>query len=659
MQRDLRGTALYREAETLYRTLRQPGTGQISDASEIHASSDGSRAVFAGAFMDKLEGSPFTRICQVDFVSGETRVLTSGPNTDRLPKYSPDGSQIAFLSDRHRAGDAQLYLIDPSSGAVRPTPRVDGWVEYLHWSPDGRRILLGVAGHGAEVAGGQGAIASRRHTGDLPAWMPAVDSGNEAYRWRRVWVYELATNRVHQVGAREHNIWEAVWCGRRSFVAVVSPGPGEGLWYSARLRIFDTETGDSRELYEPAQQIGLPAASTSGAKAAVVEAFCSDRWQVAGDLRLIDIASALCEHIDTQGIDVSHTEWVSERYLLVAGHRGFDTAVGLYDADSQTFNVVWSSSSITTVGKYATVSGFGTRGDCVLLGEGFSRSAEVAVIRAGEYRAVKTYSQAFAQEITGVLDTVERVTWTAADGLAIQGWLLLPKRTTPVPLIMAVHGGPNYHWRPQFLARRGIHALMLLRRGYALFYPNPRGSSGRGQDFARAVAGDMGGADAQDLLSGLDTLVARGIADPKRLGVTGGSYGGFMSAWLVTQDARFAAAIASSPHTNQVTERLLSNIPQAFDLLLEDEYHNPRGRYVERSPIMHADNARTPTLCVCGALDRCTPPEEAIQFHNALLENGVHSVLISYPQEGHGVRKLPAAIDYSARVVCWFEEHIG
>jgi dipeptidyl aminopeptidase/acylaminoacyl peptidase len=104
---------------------------------------------------------------------------------------------------------------------------------------------------------------------------------------------------------------------------------------------------------------------------------------------------------------------------------------------------------------------------------------------------------------------------------------------------------------------------------------------------------------------------------------------------------------------------LISNIPHFVAMFLADSYTNPTGKYFERSPIMHAHKTRTPTLNICGALDRCTPPEEAVQFHNALLENGIKSVLITYPEEGHGVRKFPAIIDHAARVVAWFEEHMG
>lgn len=293
-----------------------------------------------------------------------------------------------------------------------------------------------------------------------------------------------------------------------------------------------------------------------------------------------------------------------------------------------------------------------------LVGEGFLRAPEIAVIRRGKYSPVKSFDLGDADQIKGLVDSVERLTWKAPDGLEIQGWLLRPKGKGPYPLVLNVHGGPVWQWRPFWLGRRSAASLMLLKRGYAIFLPNPRGSSGRGQDFVRRVKGDMGGAETTDHLSGIDNLVARGVADPTRLGVTGGSHGGFMTSWLITQDSRFAAAVSVAPITNQVSGHLIGNIPHFVSSFLADQYNNATGKYFERSPVMYAHKVKTPTLNICGALDRCTPPEEALQFHNALLANGVQSVLVTYPEEGHGVRKFPAAIDYAARVVSWFEEHM-
>lgn len=658
LRKDARETALYREAEALYTALRQPGTGQISDAAEVHVAPDGRYVVFAGTLLDALEGAAPTRICLTDLVSGDTRVITFGPNVDRLPKFSPDGRHIAFLSDRHQAGDFQLYLLDRTSGAVRPTARVGGWVEYLHWSPDGRRILLGAAGHGADIAGTQGAVTTRKIDRETPSWMPAVEIGDETYRWRRAWVYELATDRVRQVSNAD-NIWEAVWCGNEALAAVMSPGPGEGLWYGARLHIVEIETGGSREIYAPKDQLGWPAASPSGKHLAIIEAVCSDRWIVAGELRLIETAWGTIHRIDTRGVNITATQWRSERKLLLAGVRGFEMVVGLYDATSRVFTEIWASQDIFTAPPCINVSGLNETGDCVLVGESFVRAPEIAAIRNGKYRSVKSFDLGYASQAK-VIKAVEQICWKAPDGLDIQGWLLKPEGEGPYRLVMNIHGGPVAHWRPMWLGRpRTTPVLMLLKRGYAVFFPNPRGSSGRGQGFARHVVGDMGGVDTHDYLSGLDHLVDQGLADPERLGVMGISYGGFMTSWLVTQDARFAAAVPVAPVSNRVSQRLTCTHTHFVDLFLADKYDNPGGKYFTRSPIMHAHKARTPTLNICGALDRCTPPAEAMQFHNALLENHVRSVLVTYPEEGHGVRKFPAAIDYAARVVAWFEEHMS
>lgn len=656
MQKDIRETPLYREAEGLYLHFRRAGSGLVADAAEISA--HGQRAVFSGTLVESADRDGATRICLADLTSGDTRVLTFGPNTDRLPKLSPDGRQVAFLSDRGKAGNFQLHLLDPISGECRATPAVDGWVEYLHWSPDGRRILLGVAGHGADVAAAQGAATSKTAAQDLPAWMPSVETGEESYRWRRAWVYDVAGKQVRQVSPQGSNVWEAVWCGNGRIAAITSPGPSEGLWYSARLQVIDIETGAGKELFKPKDQLGWPAASPSGRHLAVVEALASDRWIVAGDLRLIDTSNGAVKPISTRGVDISHAEWRSERHLLLAGHRNFETVLALYDRESGEFSEIWCSEKITTSGFYTSVSGFGQPGECVLVGEGFKRAPELAVIRGGKYHAVKSFGPG-PTEALDALAAVDTVTWKAPDGLEIQGLLLKPNASPPYPLVMTVHGGPVWHFRAFWPGRRSAATLMLLKRGYAIFLPNPRGSTGRGQEFVRRVYGDMGGADTHDCLSGLDHLVQRGIADPKRLGVTGGSYGGYMTAWLITQDTRFAAAVAVSPVTNQVTEHLVSNIPHFVSMFLNDTYANAGGKYYTRSPILYAHRAKTPTLSTCGALDRCTPPEEAVQFHNALLENGVQSVLVRYPQEGHGVRRWPALVDYSARLVDWFEAHMG
>lgn len=662
-QNDIAGSALHDEALELFEMLRCPGTGTIITLADLVASGDG-EAIFTGGMMDRLEGLPYTRICTTALVDGDTRVLTHGPGSDRLPRVSPDGAQIAFLSDRARSNDFQLYLLDKASGTARPAPTAPGWVESLQWSPRGNRILLGVAGHGADVQGGQGAVASEPRREGQPDWAPQVESGGEDYRWRRAWTYAPESGALTEIAAPDWNIWEACWCGEDAILAVASHGPSEGLWYTAVLLRIDVKTGRAEELFAPRDQIGLPAAAPSGSTVAIVEAICSDRGIVAGELRLIDTATKTVRNIAC-GIDVTHIEWCSDDRLLVAGHRGFETVVGTVDSLSGAFVERWASDEITSSGRYATVAALGSAGDCLLAGEGYTRAPEIGRIVSGQYETVRAFVDA-EECVADALGGADPVVWRAPDGLEIQGWLLRPRATGPFPLVMHVHGGPVYHWRPVYLGRVPLN-LLLLRHGYAVFLPNPRGSSGRGRDFIRPVIGDVGGAETDDLLSGLDHLVAAGIADAARLGVTGGSHGGYMSSWLVTQDQRFAAAVPVCPVTNWTSEHLLSNIPHFVELFLDDQRarltgkadgDNRESKYITRSPVSFAGQVKTPVLNICGALDRCTPAVEAAQFHSALREGGASSVLVTYPKEGHGIRNLPAAADFIARTAAWFEAHM-
>jgi len=250
------------------------------------------------------------------------------------------------------------------------------------------------------------------------------------------------------------------------------------------------------------------------------------------------------------------------------------------------------------------------------------------------------------------------VSWTANDGLEIQGCLVRPAEGDgPFPMIVNVHGGPIGTTIEQW-SMRSASLPLLVSRGYAVLFPNPRGSSGRGQAFAEMVYGDMGGGDAADIMAGVDALIERGVADGSRLGVTGGSYGGFMSAWLVTQTDRFGASVAISPVTDWYSQHFASNIGTWDRDILRDEPARPGSEHFARSPVMFASNVRTPTFVTGGSVDECTPPGQAHEFYRALRENGVDASLAIYPGEGHGVRNIAAGVDLTTRMQWWFERYI-
>ena len=240
MQRDLRETPLYQEIEAAYRRLAGPGFGRVTQAADVRSSPDGSTVAFRGARLDALEGEASGRICLAAADGSGMRQVTNGPNDDSGPRWSPDGRTLTFLSDRATAGSAQLYALETGVlGEARPLAEAPGIVEHHEWSPDGSRILLLVAGHGAEQtdALGSGTLGAES---ELPAWVPLVESSeSEGERSRSLHLIDVASGVLTPASPDGLNVWEAAWCGDSAIVAIVSEGAGEGAWYGSELALID------------------------------------------------------------------------------------------------------------------------------------------------------------------------------------------------------------------------------------------------------------------------------------------------------------------------------------------------------------------------------------------------------------------------------------
>jgi dipeptidyl aminopeptidase/acylaminoacyl peptidase len=635
------------------RKLHEPAFGRPHDLEDPDVTGDGTRVVVTGSVYDELIGSPRTVVYTV--ADGSLSAVTTGAGSARAARFSPDGETLAFASDRARAGVFQLFLLSGSGiGEAVAAPPVPGTIEYLHWSPDGRHVLVGVAGLGASLSGRQGSGANTVVTDDHPAWYPLVESGVPDSSWRSLWMYSVETGAVSQLSPEGVNCWEAGWCGPDAVLAVTSGAPGEDDWYHAVLSVVDVPSGTTRELLRSDVQLALPAGSPDGRYAAIVEAACSDRWVVAGDVSVIDLASGTRTAVDV-GADVTRVHWLDGNRFGYLGQRGLTSVAGIHDLDTGERTELFVTD--LSCGKIYAEGAFTADGRVVVARNGYRVPTEIAIVAEHKDEVLASVAHPGTDYLLSVNGTAERVTWTAPDGLEIDGMLCTPPGPGPYPLIVNVHGGPISMLRNTW-SLRYPYVPLLVSRGYAVLNPNPRGSGGYGQPFARHVVGDMGGADTHDHLAGIDALVARGIADPARIGLIGGSYGGFMSSWLVTQDQRFAAAVPIAPVTDWTSKAFTSNIGGWAKEFLDSDPEQPGTLMHTRSPVLHASKVRTPCLNVAGGKDRCTPPEQAREFHQALESHGVESVLVVYPQEGHGVRSFPAVTDFLARVVDWFERHM-
>ena len=510
-----------------------------------------------------------------------------------------------------------------------------------------------MAGLGAAQAGASGSGKLETEI-DAPSWVPDVEASDAAdLEWRRLWLMHVDDGTARPLSREGLNVWEAAWCGPYHIVVIASESPGEESWYAAPLVLIDVASGHERELLRSDVQLGLPCASPNGRRVAVVEALCSDRLIVAGDVLLLDVDGGEPRRVDTHGADVTSVAWRSDGSLLYMGIRAMDTIAGEVDGESGEAAELWSTTDGSgdwyPYGRPVDGSAF------VTTLHSSRRAPSVVVIDGGDARDVADTEHEGSRFVIGIASRLQRATWTAPDGLEIGGLLTLPEGEPPFPLIVWVHGGPVWAYQDSWPR---LLLTILVARGYAVLQPNPRGSTGRGRKFAELVVGDMGGEDARDLLAGIDDLVRRGIADPGRVGVTGGSYGGFMSCRLPALDGRFKAAVAISPVTDWYSQHFNSNIGHWDADFLRDRPESPGGEYHSRSPVLFADRVTTPTLLTAGLRDACTPPGQAWEFYRALRWRGIPAEIAIYPEEGHGVRKLPAVIDLATRMVGWFERYM-
>ncbi|KAH8808020.1 Alpha/Beta hydrolase protein [Xylogone sp. PMI_703] len=668
LHQDLRKTTLWSEVDDYLNNIFTPKIDQVSAAADLAASPDGKQIAFTGTINSSnwRDSPPKKRICILSTSSSsrQLEVISAGPNTDHLPKWSPDGKTLAFLSDRNETGILQLNLLDTQriGEAKSVSTPGEGAVEDFHWAPDGKRILLLVAGREAEKgdADGSGRIGKGKKD-KVPEWMPSVDYGDLSEAWRTLWAYDLDTRESKRVSSPGCNPWEAAWCGSNAVVSIASDSPSEDVWYGATLRIKNLDEGeDGKEkvVYVPKRQLAFPTASPSGEKIAVIEGLASDRQLVAGDIVVVNTRSETKTRIPDLGVDVTHITWRNEDVLSYIGLRGLHTVASQYPASSHIPE--WEHHGAIAGGLYP-VATLLPGNDIAIVKESWTQPPEITIIsrkkESVETRTLLSFSHSGYESLHKDLGPMKTITWHAEDGLELQGLLHLPKSTKgKAPLITSVHGGPVY---ANLNTSAGVGLTTFLNlKGYAVFCPNPRGSSGRGRAFAEAVLGDMGGADAQDILSGIKSVcdTHADTIDADKIGVIGGSYGGFMASLLPTLSPIFKASVSMSAVTDWHSFHMTTNIPTFDRFFLDDDpFSRKGGRYLDRSPVMDAGKYKTPVLQTAGAQDLAVPQSQAVQYHRACLERGVESVMVLYPGEGHGVRTFPALMDLLVRSAAWFE----
>ncbi len=612
-------------------------------------SPDGARVAFAAEEAFSRPGAGVASRIWIASADGSgARQVTRGPRSDTTPRWSPDGRTLAFLSDRDHAGRAGVYLLEDGSGEARPLGELAGSVEDMRFSADGARLLALVADPGSDRAGADS--ATRIDVGETD---PQVT--RPAEHWRRLCSIDVATGASAPVGPAGLNIWEFDWGGGDVIAAVASDDPSESGWYRARLVVIDLAAGSATTLHEPGMQIAYPALSPDGTRVAFVEGFCSDRGILAGETTLVATAGGDAAVLAPQ-IDVSCLRWRDDRTLWFAGLSGLRHACGTIAVDGAS-DVVWSGDASIASGWMPTIAAAPDGSRLAAAHSAWDTAPELRVLDPAAPAAGWSALSALNPSAPAIDARCTRLRWTS-DDLEVDGLVLTPPgpHPEPLPLVVWVHGGPTAAYDFQHPDARHV---AMLEAGYALLLPNPRGSAGYGQAFARANIGDMGGGDLRDILAGVDAVVGEGIADDDRVAIVGTSYGGFMSAWAIGQTDRFRASVAMAAVTDWLSFHNTTNIGRFDELFLDADPYDPTGDYFARSPIVHVRRVSTPTLVMHGELDLCVPLSQGRELYQALAEAGVETELVVYPREGHGWRERAHILDGIERMRIWLDRHLA
>lgn len=442
----------------------------------------------------------------------------------------------------------------------------------------------------------------------------------------------------------ELQIWEFSASGNR-IVLVASDTPFESSWYHSKLYTLDLQSNSVNKLYDPQwRSVARPRVSPDGNRVTFTECLWSDRGLTTGDLMLYEFSSGEVKNV-TDG-----------------GTRSYSDSLWL---DSSSFAALWNSEGLSGITEYSNVprdiwhaegtvlSGFApefafSNGNYYFAFTDASTPAELYRLAPGSGTEKMSL---FNEELSGLRKyPAETVRWKSGDGLEIYG--ILRSLGKDAPMVVYVHGGPTSASAVSFLDR----TTLLLGQGYSVFMPNYRGSTGKGRKYAEANRGDMGGMDYQDILAGIEYLKSTGRIDTENIFITGGSYGGFMTSWAVTQTDIFKAAVGLFGITDWQSFHGVSSLSD-WDRLHYDDDPYSGNLYAKFSPMNYIRNVKTPTLLMHGIEDPYVPVGQYYQFYRGLKDLGKTTRLLLFPREGHGFSEKKHVEQYTNETLEWFRKY--
>ena len=586
---------------------------------------------------------------------------SGGPCTEDSLAWSPDSKALAFSSDCHAPATANdqsdIYLAAPAaaSPSVRRLTHLHGGVTTLAFSPDGLHLAcLYIEG------------ASRPAGALAPMKPPAGVIGVEGLEIQRVATIETASGDFRQITPTDLHVYEYDWApDSRRIAYVAAPPPGENNWWVAQLYTQSLSGGQPRAILNPEHtpeplhglQIAVPRWSPDGQQIAFIGGLMSDQGATGGDIFLMSASGGEAKDI-TPDADKSAAwiHWLSQPQLLVSWVKSGQVEIGIIDPESGKTTTSYPSIPASVGDGRLEQSLSVTQGSVAFISSSFQKAPEVYLGPLGSTAHAFTRVN---EDLKPVWGKPESIQWTS-DTFPVQGWLLYPAQYDPkkkYPLIVSVHGGPSSEVQPHW-PDLGYTPIAFSALDYFVLLPNPRGSYGEGEAFTQANRKDFGYGDLRDILAGVDAVSAKFPIDQQRIGITGWSYGGFMTMFAVTQTQRFHAAVAGAGISNWQSYYGENSIDQWMTPFFGASVYDDPGVYAKSSAIDFIRNVKTPTLVVVGDRDGECPAPQSFEFWHALRAQHVPTQLVVYPDEGHHFNSAAHRRDVLARALQWFEQYM-
>lgn len=645
--------------------------------SEPQISPDGQHVIFCVQRVEQKTEKKYTNLWLVPSDGSQPpRQFTYGKQNDTHPRWSPDGTQIAFLSNRLDEKQAQIFLIPLHGGEARPLTDMTGSFASFAWSPDGAQLVCQFRKKDAEAIARE-KDEQKKKLGIVARHITSVDYRFDGAGYRpqekwHIWTVDAQSGTGKQLTDGEFDETEPTWSpDGRSILFISNRHPRADFELDAtELYTIPATGGEMQPVPADYGRKNAPSYSPDGQWIAYLGRPQKGKWYQNAYLYLVpagggaarNVTAALDLHLssvtngDVNDPAASKPVWANDSQALfsVATLRGDQPLLRL-----------------TLDGKAATLAGDGVIG-------GFSFSADqqmvayvkqdlydpgqiwVQDVRSGQARPLTQFNADLLAQLD--LGRVEAVQFTTPDGARLDGWITYPPGFDPskrYPSILEIHGGPQTQYGRTFMHE----FFYLAAHDYVVYWCNPRGSQGYGEAFAGAIYGRWGTVDYDDIMAWADYMAAQPTIDPARMGVTGGSYGGYMTTLIIGKTDRFQAAVAQRAVTNVISFYGSSDLNWGAEYLMgvEAPPWEALEAYWAMSPMKYVGNAKTPTLLIHSEQDLRCDKEQSEQVFVALRRQNVDAELVLFPEESHGLSRNGRTDRRIARlhhILRWFERYL-